>query len=175
MRQRTNKTTITQLAKSDKEALKANAKIREMKYNVPNKIELPEINKKFEIEGALLKMLTQKDAYKFTSQKNTKIKLVRPASSNLDRIKKVMKDEYNMIPTDKQIWKGLRKLCIPRIQDFIWKIIHRRLRCGKWFANIKNCEDKQYCNCNEIETIDHILLECKENGLDKIWEWVGKL
>ena len=100
MRQRTEKTMVIQLEKSNKEALKGNITIKEMIYNAPDQIRLPEINKKFEIEGVLLKMITQKDTYKFTSQKNAKIKIDRPASMNLNKIKREMKNKYNIIPND---------------------------------------------------------------------------
>jgi hypothetical protein len=60
-----------------------------------------------------------------------------------------------------------------KTQDYLWKIAHNRVRCGKYFDKLPNWADKQYCSeCGEIESTQHILLECERTGQKALWSHI---
>jgi len=78
--------------------------------------------------------------------------------------------------TSKDIWDGIKnKKILFRIKDFIWKLIHNRHKVGNWFKRIPNWQDKAIYECEEIETMDHILTECKLNKSKDIWQEAKKI
>ena len=78
--------------------------------------------------------------------------------------------------TNRDIWNGLKNKKIPfKVKDFIWKLIHNCHKVGNWFKKIPNWQDKAICECGEIETIDHILTECKLNKSEDIWQEAKKM
>ena len=90
-------------------------------------------------------------------------------------IKKRLQRKWNVRVNEEEIWKGLKNIKNNKIQDFIWKIIHNRIRCGKFFSCIPGWEEKQFCKCREVESIDHILHNCKESNQSKLWKEVKKV
>jgi len=87
-------------------------------------------------------------------------------------LKKVI-DELEMSSgkrlTEAQIWMGIKRIPHPRVSDFLWRMMHGRIKCGSWFRFIPNWSEKQFCPCGEIEEIDHILLECRESEAEGLW------
>ena len=71
-------------------------------------------------------------------------------------------------PSEKLLWKTLDKIT-PKISDFIWKIIHNRIKCGSFFQYIQDLQDRQYCPCGKIESIEHILLYCEKYQIPQMW------
>ena len=63
----------------------------------------------------------------------------------------------------------------PKIKDLLWKMNHCRVRCGTYFTHIPGMEEKQYCECGQIETIDHILFQCENNATQNLWQRVKNL
>ena len=59
--------------------------------------------------------------------------------------------------------------------DFLWKMIHNRLKCGKFFRYIENLKDREFCTCGETETPEHILLHCKESEVENFWKEIEKI
>ena len=53
-------------------------------------------------------------------------------------------------------------------------MIHDRVRCGTFFRHIPNWQDKQFCICGEVESVSHILLECKKSKQKYVWKEVKK-
>jgi hypothetical protein len=124
----------------------------------------------FEKHGARLTTMTQKIAYKIIIWENmTKVKaspLIKNAQEELERV-------TGRRPTKRTLWAALYKDPIKNnISDFLWKLLHGPLKCGKYYAHIPNWEDKQYCCCNEIETPEHILLYCNDCEVRKLWRHV---
>jgi hypothetical protein len=62
-----------------------------------------------------------------------------------------------------------------KIGDFLWTIMQGRVQCGKYFKNIPGLEERQFCKCGEVKTIEHILLQCKENGQKIIWKMAKEI
>ncbi|KAI0818953.1 ribonuclease H-like protein [Irpex lacteus] len=119
--------------------------------------ELPKSN--YLPTGAQISKISQKTIYKG-------IKLTNPTPE-----RHAIKEETGLEPTDERIWKSIRKHTNSRkIQIFLWKTIHDAYRCGKWWLNINNYEDRAKCKkCNEIESMDHILFACTAPGQGRIW------
>jgi len=82
-------------------------------------------------------------------------------------------------PTHDKIWNSIRnKVFPPRIQAFIWKVMHGgAYKCGKYWCNILTCEERGLCHvCDRIEeSMEHILTECPATGQAEIWELVKEL
>ena len=76
----------------------------------------------------------------------------------------VYANEFNF-DIEHEIWSNIFKqkvvnICIPKLSEFIFKIVHNILPCGnclnKWKPEIgANCT---FCNCTE--TIQHMLYDC---------------
>ncbi|KAI1782545.1 ribonuclease H-like domain-containing protein, partial [Ganoderma leucocontextum] len=140
----------------------------DINYNVPNE---------WSVNGARLSTLTQKQAYQLILRSrnrkpgqcsDTTHINISDAQDELERISTIR-------PTEEQIWKGLHKNPIKRNKtDFIWKLIHGRLRCGKYFSTIPSLRERQYCRCGEIESYDHMLVRCQAadqlyKAIESIW------
>jgi hypothetical protein len=69
---------------------------------------------------------------------------------------------------------------ITRKKEFLWKSMHNAHKCGKFWDNIPGYEQRATCPvCNEEESMEHILLECKASGQDIVWKltkdlWLNK-
>jgi ribonuclease HI len=131
----------------------------------------------FEITGARLQTLSQKQAYKLVLRN----KEITPGGTNtnkrLEHIQEEVEERWNIKPTKEAIWKNVyNKETNRKVSDFVWRIIHNRVKCGSFFRMIPKWEEKQYCyRCNEIESVHHIILRCDGNHQNGIWEKVEKL
>ena len=131
-------------------------------------------NKKFQVDNVLfvklenvkknVNMVQCRDYYNyFITSKD-----IKPHSQ-----KKWCESFPKLISVDTSIWNRIYTLtyCITRetkLQSFQYRIIHRILPCNKWLNDIKILESN-ICNfCDEIDTIQHFLIECK--CLDQFWD-----
>ena len=122
-------------------------------------------------DGAKLQSMTQKKAYELILRETTENPGGLKTITNLEKIKEQMA-EHNKKITDKEIWKSLTRIYSPQTTDFIWKIIHGRLKCGSFFRFIPGWQDKEFCPCGASESIEHILLLCNESGQEELWKIV---
>jgi len=140
------------------------------------KLKIEEILIDYKIEKAEIRQLTQKTAYELIlREKNLKPggKLMQKRIE--DTCKKHKRKTRNRI-TSKDIWDRIKNKKIPfRIKDFIWKLIHNCHKVGNWFKRIPNWQDKAIYKCEETETMDHILTECKLNKSKDIWQEAKKI
>jgi len=127
---------------------------------------------KFTIRGARLQSLKQSTAYHLIiRKKNEGIESNKTKKSNLEDSKDEIERVTKYRPNDKQIWKGIYSNHIRnKIGDLIWTMLQGRVRCGRYFEHITDMKENQYCKCGEIESIDHILLECQENQVNEVWK-----
>ena len=73
-------------------------------------------------------------------------------------------------PTEKKLWKDLKQ---KHIGEWLWKLIHERLRSGIYWKNVPGYKETAYCKCcQNLETMDYILFSCTIEGGDRIWEMV---
>jgi ribonuclease HI len=136
-----------------------------------------QIPDEFNLQGAKLSEVSQALAYKgIMEQKTTKTR--RTTKNNLEIIRYAIQSITNQLETDASIWKGCRNKDIPRnIQQFLFKAIHGAHRIGDYWINIPKFENRARCaHCNEdIENLEHILLECPENAQSTIWNLAKKI
>lgn len=123
--------------------------------------------------GAQISKTTQKILYKGIRSS----KPVEPRRKTTTNLKIIQEDIYKITslkPTEERIWKAIRNRTNSRkIQIFLWKMIHDAFRCGNWWLNLKNYEDRARCQiCNEEDSMEHILLKCNAPGQRVIWNLV---
>lgn len=136
-----------------------------------------QVPKEWTIEGARLSSLTQGRAYNLIlKQKTNKTNLTTESTkSRIEGIKDEIERVTKWRPSEGAIWTGLlNKKINKRISDFIWKIIHGRNKCGRFFEYVPNKREQQFCHCGQIETIQHILLECSASGIEMLWNFVQR-
>ena len=140
------------------------------------KLEIEEIPIEYKIEGAKIRQLTQKTAYKLILQeKNLKPEGKLTQKRIEDTCEEHKRKTRNRI-TSKDIWEGIKnKKILFRMKDFIWKLIHNHHKVGNWFKRIPNWQDKAICECGKVETMDHILIECRLNKSKDIWQEAEKI
>lgn len=173
LRKRGNKTVICRVRKKSKtinkmEELKKEAETEENINQLKIKIR-KESN--FDRAGAALRKMTQKKAYDLIIKKKSEKPGGLRTITNMEKIKETMIQRRKRV-TEKEIWKSLKKIDNPNIADFIWKIIHGRIKCGPFFRNIPNWQEKEFCTCGASETIEHIIFSCKESGQEELWKIV---
>ncbi|KAJ7670166.1 hypothetical protein DFH06DRAFT_981264, partial [Mycena polygramma] len=80
-------------------------------------------------------------------------------------------------PTAAAIWKSVRHKDLSRqLKTFLWKAIHGAHRVGKFWTNIPGYEDRATCqSCGELESLEHILFECRCPGQSEIWKLAREL
>jgi hypothetical protein len=125
----------------------------------------------FQPEG--FQILHEPSQRKFTKIiKSLKKPQVRKSTAgNLDQIRFAVANLCPFTPTDKHIWKSIRKLTIPRtVRNFLWKCIHNAYRVGDFFERIPELQMLADCPvCKVTETLEHIFLECQAPGQKEIW------
>ena len=134
-------------------------------------------SKEYELEGARLSKLTQKLAYKHIIKLRNIETMTRRGKEYMRETKEEIGKILKTYPTEKKIWVGLKDREIRRpIADFLWKQLHGRLKIGDYWKKIPGYEERSQCKeCNTTETMDHILLDCKAEGREEIWEKAEKL
>ena len=173
LRKRNSKTEI-RLPK-DKEKKKLKSMKEKLKKEDP-KILRVTLNRdeRYIQKGAKLSDMTQKIAYNLAVHKIKE----RPGGPHtwrqMEKIKLNLENKWGIKVEEERIWKGIEKIKNTKIQDFIWKMIHDRIKCGKFFKHIPNWQDKQFCVCGKVENIEHILIECIENKQKSLWKLVKK-
>jgi ribonuclease HI/exonuclease III len=177
-RQRTNETLITWVeghtGEPGNEAAH-NAAINGTKKEEEDNLNL-NINPDFKISGARLAALTQKSAYRLLLRNKNTDPITNVGRRSINRIKEAIEEVSGKRPTDQGVWSTLWKSALSnKFKDFQWKLIHDRLRCGMYFKNITNLQDRANCRCGAIETPQHIFFDCKESGQASLWNFVRKL
>jgi len=80
-------------------------------------------------------------------------------------------------PMEQKMWKDLKySKTRKNIGDWLWKLIHNRLRSGAYWISVSHYEERAYCEyCQNLETMSHILFSCTLEGREQIWEMAKKL
>ncbi|KII82821.1 hypothetical protein PLICRDRAFT_61651, partial [Plicaturopsis crispa FD-325 SS-3] len=134
------------------------------------------IPKEFKVDGARLNTLSQSQAYRLVQRSKRIIAGGIRSQNTMAKIVTDIKEKFLTETSIDKVWTGLNGSHISKpIGDFLWKTIHKRVRCGPYFLNIPNWEDKALCMCGEIETVEHILLDCKENRNHRLWRHIKML
>ena len=96
---------------------------------------------------------------------------------NLKDTMDVLEEVGSPRPTEQKLWKDMKHPKVRRnISDWMWKLIHNRLRSGVYWKNIPGYSERADCqHCLNLETMDHILFSCEIEGREKIWDMAEKL
>ncbi|KAH9839780.1 uncharacterized protein C8Q71DRAFT_703029 [Rhodofomes roseus] len=137
---------------------------------------IPNLDPTLELTGARLSTLTQRVAYRLIrNRRNTPER--RSTVKTVQSVLLSIKEDVNEYATTQDVWLSLRTkdIRLP-IRDFLWKSLHNAFRCGSFWENIPNYEDRAMCQyCGTTESMSHILVECNAPGQDEIWQMAGKL
>jgi len=122
-------------------------------------------------------MMTQKLAYSWITQLKELKSIIRKGQENLKDTIDALEELGSLRPTEQKLWKDLKYYKIRKnIGDWLWMLIHNRLRSGAYWKNVPSYEERAYCKyCQNLETMDHILFSCTIEGREKIWEMAEKL
>jgi ribonuclease HI len=157
--------------KADKEAKKGAEKQEKTKVKL-------KIGKRYRVEGARLQTLTQAQAYRLIvrSKKKSPGGQSHITSENIEQAKTEIEQATGKRPTEENLWTTLNDGDIDnRVADFIWKLIHQRLKCGKFFRYIEKLKERELCVCGETESPEHILFYCERSEVERLWGEVEKV
>ena len=121
--------------------------------------------------------MTQKLAYEWIIQLKDLKPITRKGNENIKDTIEALEESGSPRPTEQKLWKDLKHSKIRKnIVDWFWKLTHSRLRSGDYWINVPSYEERAYCqNCQNLETMDHILFSCTIEGREQIWEMAKKL
>ncbi|KIJ25728.1 hypothetical protein M422DRAFT_193138 [Sphaerobolus stellatus SS14] len=128
------------------------------------------------IIGANLKHATQASLTKALSlRKQTNQRL--STNMMLERVRISVAEWTNREPTDKRIWLSIRKKDISRgARNFLWRSLHDLYRLGKKWLHLEGYEERASCHvCDEFDSLDHVLTECRVPGQALIWKLAKSL
>ncbi|KAF8133698.1 ribonuclease H-like protein, partial [Boletus edulis] len=144
--------------------------------NEPDQIDTT-VPENFKANGIRLSTITQKTAYQAIKAKKNH-PYTRQTLINLDITRYAMKDITGNTETDASLWKNIRHPDIRRpIQAFLYRALTGSLRIGDFWQKIPNYEQRAKCpNCeDQIENLEHILLECNNPERNKIWALLQRI
>ncbi|KAH8984578.1 hypothetical protein EDB86DRAFT_2810743 [Lactarius hatsudake] len=125
----------------------------------------------FDLQGAKPATLTQVTAYRGIWESQTAPN--RPSTNrNLDTTREAIRVYTGNCETDETLWNSIRKRTIRiRVQQFLFKAMHSTPMIGDiWFC-IPGYEQRGTCaTCETTETMEHILLACRENPVKIAWD-----
>ncbi|GJE84812.1 ribonuclease H-like protein [Phanerochaete sordida] len=124
-------------------------------------------------EGAKLAALTQALAYKGIRA----TRAAPPRTTSVANVALTRAAVYRVItphmPTDKSIWKAVRKEQVRRnVSDFLWKLLHGSHKVGRYWAHIPDHEHRAECLVcpgRPVESMEHILLHCVAPERARVW------
>ncbi len=134
---------------------------------------LPAEVERFVATGMRINALSQRMAYR--AIRDTKVLKDRPSSTTMvDRVRATLAVDYDVHVTADAVWKKLRDKDISRKhRDFLWKMAHQAQRVGGYWNYVQGYEARATCAvCHEVDSMEHILMECQAPGQAAIWDMV---
>jgi hypothetical protein len=95
----------------------------------------------------------------------------------LDEVKSKVEEITNLRPTNEKLLQGIRTLGVmPRLKDHVRCLLTGRIKCGSYWSNIRNSEERAFCSLckkkNDIQVLEseqHLWLNCENNGQRMAW------
>ncbi len=134
---------------------------------------VPEI---WKVSGCKLSKITQKIAYHAIKQKQLpNLKKRERTEANMKKILDDLKVSFGKEMAPHMIWTSLRGKHISReCRQFLWMSIHDGYMVGdKWLRPKMSDELRARApcgTCGDLETMEHILFNCRAVGREAVWE-----
>lgn len=140
-----------------------------------------------DLRGAKLSKMTQALAYKaIRNAKHLKSKskayqrqIVRKRTARMiSKAKIALEEMTGRSPSENALWRGTgHKDFSKTVRNFMWMALHDAYKIGDWWlGKSPEVEGRATCgHCDEIESMEHILLECETPGQARIWKLVQKI
>ncbi|KAK1230630.1 hypothetical protein PQX77_006273 [Marasmius sp. AFHP31] len=141
----------------------------------------PGIHPSLRISGMKLASISQSNAYRaIRSRKAKAYKGRERTNKNIKRVQQAVRDRFGFTPVKDEVWKALRHKDLQREEKyFLWMTMHDAYMVGSnWQRSGYKPEfqERAICKkCGVLETMEHLLTECEQNGQKTIWEQTGKL
>ncbi|KAJ7055340.1 hypothetical protein C8F01DRAFT_994543 [Mycena amicta] len=132
----------------------------------------------YHVPGVKLAGTRQRVFYQTIRERKDKKR--KPRGSSDKRIKMVIADvlrDYDRAVSAEDVWVESRTKDISeKVRNYFWRNLHDSFRLGRDWEVVPECEHFGTCpTCECEETLQHILLECKEPGQSEIWAAAKKL
>ncbi|KAI9065870.1 hypothetical protein FKP32DRAFT_1646925 [Trametes sanguinea] len=139
-----------------------------------------DVSPKYCISGAKLKVMTQSMAYRaIRERKSVATGKRRATTRTIDMVKKGLKEAYGVRNTDKAIWVALSRSTMTReVAQFVWKALHDLYMVGEQWLKPgmrPELQERATCKvCGVVESLEHILTECRAVGRTQVLELMRK-
>ncbi|KAI0341943.1 hypothetical protein BDW22DRAFT_1441667 [Trametopsis cervina] len=130
---------------------------------------------RFLLTGAVVSHLTQSLIYQGLREQSELSVPLRPRTAeHITLIQNALAQHLGEPPRPCDIWTAIRsKTNSRKISSFLWRLIHQGFHCGSWWSHIPGFEHRALCtHCGVLDTLQHILTECRIPGQQEIWSWV---
>ncbi|KAJ6518375.1 hypothetical protein DFH09DRAFT_940035 [Mycena vulgaris] len=128
------------------------------------------------LRGAKLSTLTQAMAYQGIRELQ-RVPIRKTTEDYLGAIRLAVKSQNGHAPSPAKIWCSIRHKDISRtIKTWLWKSIHGAHRVGSYWSHIPECGARATCSfCEETESLEHVLLECRRPGRAAVWKLASEM
>ena len=145
-----------------------------LKDSQPRQID-PVETKAFKLSGAKLSTMTQALAYRGIRERTApppRTTTTLNIAAARDHLRKIQGADHE----EADIWHGLRNRDIRKtVADFLWKGLHGALRVGTFWTKIPKYEGRAQCqHCQERDSLEHILTECRAPGQQLVWRLTAR-
>lgn len=129
------------------------------------------IDKRFDLTGMELAAATQALLYKGIRERAS-LQKCQQTLLNIEKVKSSVFRLTGRSINKSWIWRSLRDKAIRRqVSDFLWKSLHNAYRVGEFWLCVPGHEERGTCpECNETESMEHILFQCRMEGRSRIWD-----
>ena len=120
--------------------------------------------------GAQLSLVTQKLAYAGICN-HKKAEWRRGTAQMLDITRYAVHRNFGPMYNNKEIWLTIRNKEFNKpFCTFLWKALHKNHKIGSYWLHIENYEHRGICrNCEVLDDLEHIILECDVAGRETVW------
>jgi hypothetical protein len=96
---------------------------------------------------------------------------------NIELTKHALREYSRVSETSETIWNGIHSSPIRiRIHQFLYKAMHSTQKIGDFWEHIPDYEERRLCQtCRTMETMEHILIHCREPAVRTIWQSARRL
>ncbi|KAH9847174.1 hypothetical protein C2E23DRAFT_742439 [Lenzites betulinus] len=131
--------------------------------------------------GAKLSAITQKLAYRAIRLRKMRAEKERPSTKeNMNRTLEEVKRDYGVERTAGNIWSSFTGRHITKeCRQYLWRTMHDGFMVGRHWARPRMPDElraRAICKkCDVLETMPHILLECRAEGEETCWKKLKQL